>query len=134
MRVLGIHDVEEKKKFFSTVVDTIAKSSLLPEIERDSVRTRVQALLEYSAFANVYIAETPTSVAFSIGYTEDCNPHVDGKVFLLPVTLAYGSPSCTPMLLRSLITLARNLNCRFITVSHRTAPYTYKCKYIKIGD
>ncbi len=132
IRVLGANDIELKREFFRNFVDQGFARNILPELDASDKDNRIQALMNYSMYCNTYVAESDSSCAFAIAYVEELNPHIAGKVLMLSATIAYGTNSVLPKLIRSLVRFAKELDCSSIAISHRIAPFTYRCKYIKL--
>ena len=132
IRVLGVNDTAEKREFFRNFIDQCITRNVFPEIDASDKDNRIQALMNYSMYCNTYVAESDSSCAFAIAYVEELNPHIEGRVLMLSATIAYGTNSVLPKLIRSLVRFAKELDCSSIAISHRIAPFTYRCKYVKL--
>ena len=132
IRVLGVNDIAKKREFFRNFIDQCITRNIFPELDASDKDNRIQALMNYSMYCNTYVAESDSSCAFAIAYVEELNPHIEGKVLMLSATIAYGTNSVLPKLIRSLVRFAKELDCSSIAISHRIAPFTYRCKYVKL--
>ena len=131
--VLAPEDKQKKRQLFYRVVDAMLKRHIMPELDIVYIDKYVQSLMEQTEYTNVYVQDDGVEAVFCSAFFTDSDPHLHGRGLYLALLLGSGdNPELAPKLVRSLIRFAKNNQCDWIAIHHRTAPLTYRCQYKKL--
>ena len=117
-------DKDVGRKFLN---DIMIKSGV-EEYHEDSEQHFLNLMVTLSVANIVIVKDDEGNGGFCIYDEVSYDPHMIGEGLCMLVTVS-NSTACTKAIMKHILDICRERDLDFLHMSHRIAPYTYRCQY-----